>query len=242
MKARKKETVPEPKKPAPRPPVKKGGKTEAAPEPEIRDVNPPMPEELIKKIAGYFAEIKSMLENYSVPLRPDDRRHLNGVGIPTRGFIQSAYEIAIANSQLLPHHVPFEKFKEDYNYFESLNSLISAGKLVRETLWNITLLAADTAYADARAFYNSARMSAESKIESSRTIYEELFPFFKRAKRAGAGPTQKEAISDFKAVLHGKRDGEVSVRSVKPKVLKGRRDVTDEEFTTNHTNGHELKN
>jgi hypothetical protein len=32
-------------------------------------------------------------------------------------------------------------------------------------------------------------------------------------------------------VLHGKRDGEVAVRNVKPKIIKGKREVIDEQFT-----------
>jgi hypothetical protein len=92
-------------------------------------------------------------------------------------------------------------------------------------LWNITLLAADTEYEDARAFYGGAFQSAKRKVKTTVTIYKDLFPFFKKAKRAGAGPTLKEIERDFNAVLHGKRDGEVIVRNVKPKVLKGKREV-----------------
>jgi hypothetical protein len=51
-----------------------------------------------------------------------------------------------------------------------------------------------------------------------------LSQFFKKGKREGAGPTQKELERDFKAVLHGKREGEVAVRNVKPKVVVGSRE------------------
>jgi hypothetical protein len=33
-------------------------------------------------------------------------------------------------------------------------------------------------------------------------------------------------------VLHGKRDGEVAVRNVKPKIIKGVRDVIDKKFAS----------
>jgi hypothetical protein len=227
MKDKKNKAAPKPKSPALMPPMKKAVKIETAPEPEIRDVNPPMPEEQIKKLAECFSEINRILGNYAVYLRPSDRRHLNGVGQPTLGFIVNAYQNAVENPELLPHHVPIEKFREDCFYFENFQSLIVANKQAREKLWNITLLAVNNAYADAREFYGIVRQSARSKIQTSKVIYNELFPFFKRGKREGSGPTRKELKSDVNALLSRKRDGEVIVRNVKPKIIKGSREVID---------------
>jgi hypothetical protein len=56
----------------------KAGKTESVREPEIPAVNPPMPEEPIENLAGYFGNIKSILYNHAVG--------------PARGFVFGAFQ------------------------------------------------------------------------------------------------------------------------------------------------------
>jgi hypothetical protein len=222
--------------------IMKARKTELVPAPKRPAANPPMPEPSIEKLAEYFAGIKGILENYAVHLRPLDRRRLNGVGIPTRGFITQAYQFAEENPELLPYYIPLEKFSEDYENFINFHNVLDQCKQAQKMLWNITLQAADTAYADALKLYASAREAADSGMEASINVYKDLFPFFKKSGKTGGAPARKEVLSDVNALLSGKRSGEVTVRNVKPKVIKGGREVIDEEFTTNHTNGHELKN
>jgi hypothetical protein len=38
---------------------------------------------------------------------------------------------------------------------------------------------------------------------------------------------------DFVATLHGRREGEVIVKNVKPKITAGKREVIDKKFTEN---------
>jgi hypothetical protein len=64
-------------------------KKETVREPEKPLVNPPMPEELIKKLAGYFAGIKNLPHNHSERLNAPARPRLNG-------FIARAYQYAQA--------------------------------------------------------------------------------------------------------------------------------------------------
>jgi hypothetical protein len=227
MKAMKKEPAPKPKRPAPGPPVKKGRKIETAPAPDKTLVNPPMPEDLIKEIAGCFEKMKDILLNYAVHLKALDRRRLNGVRKPTRGFIDKAFELAEDNQELLPQYCTIEKFREDLNYFINFDNLISLSDQARGLLWNITLMAADTAYKDALIFYAQAREASVKGYGAQEGTYNDLLPFFKKTKKESAEPALKEAERDFKAVLHGKRDGEVAVRNVKPKVIKGRREAID---------------
>jgi hypothetical protein len=211
----------------------KAKKKEAAPAPESPPVNAPLPESLIARLAEYYAGIEKILDEHAAHLSPQDRRRLNGAGAATLGFINEAYNSAQVSSELLPHHVPLGKFREDYERLRQLQSVLAKCDQTRVLLWNITLQAADTAYSDALSFYGSAFQSAKRKVETAKAVYKGLFPFFKKTKRAGAAPAQKEVTRDFNAVLRGKKDGEVTVRNVKPKVIKGRREAVDVEFTTN---------
>jgi hypothetical protein len=205
----------------------KAGKTKLIRKPKRPADNPPMPELSIEKLAQDIVNIRNELENYSANLRPLDRRRLSGVGVVTRGFIQTAFEQAAANSEWLPNDVPLDKFRNDYGRFAFFDNILIINKQVHDILWNITIQAADAAYKDALAFYSSVRDSATRGIETSKTIFDVLFPFFKKNKRAGAVPTQKEVKSDVNALLSGKRSGEVIVRNIKPKVISGSREVVD---------------
>jgi hypothetical protein len=230
MNVKKSKTAPKPKRPAPNPPVKKAMKIEIAPEPEIRDVNPPMPEDLINKLFECFHSMRSIVENHAARLNALDRRRLNGVRKPTLGFVVDAYKYAEEYQELLPYYCPIEKFREDFKYFENFQSLFILGKQLQDMLWNISLKAADTVYEDALIFYAQVREANLKGIGAHEDMYNKLFQFFKKNKRAGAGPTQKEVRSDMNALLSGKREGEVIVRNVKPKVIRGSREVVDKKY------------
>jgi hypothetical protein len=206
----------------------KARKKETAREPKGLNASPPMPEELIKKLDGYFAGMMSILENYAVRLHAQDRRRLNGVRKPTLGFVSDAYRSAELFPNLLPYYCPIEKFREDFKYFNNFQMLLGLCKTAQEMLWNITLKAADAAYEDALMFYAQVREAKIKGIDAHENLYNNLFQFFKKSKRDGAEPAQKEVMSDVNALLRGKKDGEVIVRNVRPKVAKGRREVADE--------------
>ena len=46
----------------------------------------------------------------------------------------------------------------------------------------------------------------------------------------GEQPTQKKVKRDVDALLHGRKDGKVVIKNVKPKVSGGKREVIDETF------------
>jgi hypothetical protein len=102
---------------------------------------------------------------------------------------------------------------------------------------------ANIVYEDALDFYGAVKHGAAKGIDAYESVYKELFQFFKKSKREGQGPTQEEVMRDANALLRGKKDGEVIIRNVRPKVIKGSREVVDEkyedakkkkkEFTTN---------
>jgi hypothetical protein len=95
-------------------------------------------------------------------------------------------------------------------------------------LWINALYSADAAYGDALELYAGSRRSAFSRLKAFESVYRDLFPFFKKTRRAGASPTQEEVMRDAKAMLRGKRDGKVAIENTSPKVTAGRREVVDE--------------
>jgi len=85
--------------------------------------NPDVPKATIDHLNTTLNDLKTILDNYSQHLRALDRRRLNGVGVRKLGFIERAYEIALENSEFLPHYLTIERFGEDIQYFMDFRTL-----------------------------------------------------------------------------------------------------------------------
>jgi len=196
--------------------------------------NPDVPQATIDHLNTMLNDLKTILDNYSQHLRSLDRRRLNGVGVRKLGFIERAYEIALENSEFLPHYLTIERFGEDIQYFMDFRTLTDLTAQIREKLWNITIQSSDIAYTDALEFYASVREAAKRRVDAAETIFNELSPFFRshgrRMEDSETPPTKKQALRDFKALESGKHDGILIVENRKPKLTGGKRKIVDETF------------
>jgi hypothetical protein len=192
--------------------------------------NPDVPQATIDHLNTMLNDLKTILDNYAQHLRALDRKRLNGVGVRKLGFIERAYEIALENSEFLPHYLTIERFGEDIQYFMDFRSLVDLTSQIREKLWNITIQSADIAYTDALEFYASVREAAKRRVDAAETIFGELSTFFKRRRGETEVETEKQELRDFKSLLHGKHDGKLVIENIKPKLTGGKRKVIDETF------------
>jgi hypothetical protein len=185
-------------------------------------------------IMNNLDSLKMLVEQYAQHMRPLDRRRLNGVGIKKLGFIETAYELAVSNQEFLPHWLSINKFDDDNGRFNTLKIIMSLSKQIEELLWNITIESADILYTDALEFYQSVQSAAKRRVDAAEALFNELRVFFTSRgswSQNEDAPTEKQAQRDFTAVLHGRRDGEVAVRNVRPKLTAGKREVIDKKFT-----------
>jgi len=196
--------------------------------------NPDVPQVTIDHLNAMLNDLKTILDNYSQHLRALDRRRLNGVGVRKLGFIERTYEIALENSEFLPHYLTIERFGEDIQYFMDFRSLTDLTAQIREKLWNITIQSSDIAYTDALEFYASVREAAKRRVDAAETIFHELSPFFRshgrRTEDSETPPTKKQALRDFKALESGKHDGILVIENKKPKLTGGKHKIIDETF------------
>jgi len=196
--------------------------------------NPDVPQATIDQLNEVLNAIKTILDDYAQHLRALDRRRLNGVGVRKLGFIERAYEIALENSEFLPHYLTIERFGTDIQYFMDFRSLTDLTAQIREKLWNITIQSSDIAYTDALEFYASVREAAKRRVDAAETIFNELSPFFRshgrRMEDSETPPTKKQALRDFKALESGKHDGILVIENRKPKLTGGKRKIIDETF------------
>ena len=71
----------------------------------------------------------------------------------------------------------------------------------------------------------------DSRVDAAESIYNELHEFFRNmGQHETAEPTQKKIKRDVDALLHGRKDGEVIIKNIKPKTTGGKRKVIDETF------------
>ena len=197
------------------------------------DPSPQFPIETIEATADHLNLIKAKLEEYAAHMRALDRSRHNGVGIKRQGFIERSYQLAVDNTEFLPHWLTIEKFNDDHAHFVGLRSLFDTNRQISELIWNMVVLSADMVYTDALEYYSQVQDAAKRRIDAAESIYNELHEFFRNMgpHESGSGaPTQKKAKSDFNAILKGKKDGVVIAKNIKPKTTGGKHEVIDETF------------
>jgi hypothetical protein len=157
------------------------------------------------------------------------RRRKVGAGIRNYGFIVKAAELANENQQFAALFNIDVLLNCIYNYEESRNINNMLQSFMRQTS-NSMLVYSDEAYSLSLIFYNSLKELARRGNADAITLFRTLQPFFRRRnpERGDKPPTEAETLRDVKALLHGKKDGEVVVKNQRPVVSKGQRVVIDE--------------
>jgi hypothetical protein len=173
-----------------------------------------------------------ILDGYVANLRSQDRQRHNGVGLKRQGFVDAAFRLSSKFPQYFPHWLNTAKFKKDIELFNAVKSLIDVCRSLEEKAWNINIEASDMIYTNSLEYYSQVKDAAERRIDAAEAIYEELNGFFKNMRPHGTEdqPTEKEIKRDEDALMHGRKDGELIIRNVRPKTTGGRREVIDETF------------
>ncbi|MDR1802440.1 MAG: hypothetical protein LBQ94_02435 [Treponema sp.] len=194
------------------------------------DANLPPHKGMIQVITNEVLGFINDLDDYAANLRALDRQRHNGVGLKRQGFIEAALRLSTKFPQYFPHWLSTAKFKADLDFFNAVRSLVEVCRSLEEKAWNINVEASDMVYTDALEYYAQVQDAAERRIDSAESIYAELHDFFRRGPMEGDQPTQKKIKRDVDALLHGRKDGEVIIKNVKPKTSGGTHEVIDETF------------
>jgi hypothetical protein len=170
------------------------------------------------------------IEKNAVNLRALDRQRHNGVGMKRLGFIEAAFRIAKQYPQYYPHWLWTGKFQNDRLLFRAVSALVEACRSLEEKAWNIHIESADMVYTDALEYYSQVQDAAERRVDAAETIYNELKGFFHGGEffRNEETPEDRKVKRDVNALLHGKKDGEIIIRNVSPKMDKGSRKIIEE--------------
>jgi hypothetical protein len=185
------------------------------------------PDSTMRAIINFINQAKGYFADYDTPLTPTDRRRLLGTGFKYTGFIDAAYEGAVANPNLLPSYMPAAKFKDDVDdYTRKHNLYIILDQFTRE-VWDSMLASGDNAYRDALDYYNSVKEATRRHVPGAETEYNRLKSFFKKSKPLSDQPTEMEVERDVRALLHGTKEGRVVVENELPNLTAAERKVVD---------------
>jgi len=86
---------------------------------------------------------------------------------------------------------------------------------------------ADTCYREALRIYNTLHEQTKARVPGADPLFQALQDFFRRRRRPGDEPTEKELERDIKRLLHGTADGEIIIQNETPKVSGGVHRVVD---------------
>ena len=160
-----------------------------------------------------------------------ERRRLRATasGVRRYGFIDKTSDLAEAFPQYSPAMFDVAKLKDKIRDIEYLRNLITAaGELIRLASAALAL-ESDAAYKLALRYYASVKQLARQGEQGAQAVYRVLELFFKSmTRKAGEEPSDHKLESDFRALLHGRRDGRIEIQATTPHAEQRVREVIDQ--------------
>jgi AcrR family transcriptional regulator len=166
-------------------------------------------------------------ENIETNLTGRDRQRLISARSRNYGFIDKAFDIGRDNPDFLPPHFNIEQLWLELRTLEDLRQLMLVLQQFLQLVTNCFMQQADLCYRDALRIYGSLQEQTRARVPGAAPLFEALQDFFRRRRRPGEEPTEKELERDIKRLLHGTADGEIVIENVSPKVSGGVHRVVD---------------
>ena len=158
------------------------------------------------------------------------------------GFLDKVSDIAEGNPEFVPPFMNTAELKKLIRQIELLRN-ISANleQLLRMTNDEL-LLTGDEAFRIALMYYNSVRDAARRHVQGAESLFNILRLFFNRRRTTSNEPTEKELERDEKALLHGKKDGEIVIKNENPHTTGGVHEVIDDVHKSQTEEGIKISN
>jgi hypothetical protein len=164
-------------------------------------------------------------------LTTPERRRLLGSGVRRYGFIDKVSDTAADYPQFWPASVDLQdKLKGRLREIEALRSLLVWLRYVSRVIQDLLLIAGDDAFRMANTYYASLRAAARSNVPEAEQVFEMLRSFWRKRRRVMDEPTENELRRDFNALMHGRKDGTITVSNESDSVIKGKKVFTDNTF------------
>jgi len=177
--------------------------------PAPRDFTPAEFGEMLRQLDA----MRAIFAPQEVNLSPAQRKQLIGTAARNYGFAQLAFSSAQEHPEYLPPYIPLDRYTEDMQDFNLKSKLLEELNAFVLEVQDSRLYSSDRVYHDSLGYYNSVKEGAKQHITLAESIYSKLKNYFKHIFSPAPEPTEAKLESDFRAVIHGRKEGEVAVSS-----------------------------
>jgi len=189
---------------------------------------PPEAEDFILRFLDIFIRIFN--DTWDYDLNNLERRRLSGSGIRRYGFIDKTSDVASVNPKYFPVGFDAVDLKSDIRDIEFFRNFLQKIRTFERIISNALLVRSDEAYKKSLSFYTYVRDLARAGNPEAVTIFDMLSSFFNRPRREGDEPSDSEIERDVKALLHGKKEGEILIKGTAKRTIAAKHEVVDDTF------------
>ena len=156
------------------------------------------------------------------------RKRLLGSGVRRYGFIEKVFEVSGDFPQFWP---PFGAGRNELDEYiqeiDVLRNLLVWFRYAARVVQDMLLIAGDEAFRTAGTYYTLARDGARRRNPEAQQVFEMLRLFWKRPRRITEEPTIPELHRDINGLLHGTKEGTITISNESDQVIKGERVIID---------------
>jgi hypothetical protein len=167
-----------------------------------------------------------------ISLTVEQRRQLAGTsaGIRRAGFLEVIVSIIESNMQFAPKGFNLAEFKADIEMLRELRDLTMISTQFTRVTLDLQLILGSKVYRNGLDFYAGVGLAMRKPEIGALELHRRLAVFFvNRMMHRADEEDQTEAhlLRDFKALEHGRKDGEIIIRNEGDRVVKGGKVVID---------------
>jgi hypothetical protein len=190
-----------------------------------------MNEETTRSITGDLGMAQFKYFDFDETFPAIDNANHAGAGVRNIGFTEVAYRSAVAHYQYMPAFRPLSQFTEAITDFHNKQTLSQELLQFQHKVQQSMFRSSDAAYHYGLDYYNSIREAARHKGETAaKAEYDLLSRYFKHDKpsKEGDEPTEAQLERDFRALLHGTKEGERTIKNDSAHTVGGKREIKDD--------------
>ena len=194
---------------------------------------------VVDELQSWLEQEKALFENIAalIPqlnktsLDGPERRRLLGSGVRRYGFIEKVFEVSSDYPQFWPGFGDGREEMSGYvQEIDVLRNLLIWFRFATRLVQDLLLITGNDAFRIAGAYYVLARDGARRGNPEAVQVYNMLRLFWKRRRRAMAEPTEKEMLRDFKGLMHGTKDGDITLANESDRLVRGKKAILDNTF------------
>ena len=172
-----------------------------------------------------------MQENWTSgpELSAAERARLQGLRAARYGLIDEISDVITVAPQFMPSFMSEAAYKREIRVFETMRNFTIILDQMDRLSKDIMLVLGDSLYRGGLSYYGAVRDAAHRRAPGAQVVYDRLKQFFMRFRRQQhSEPTEHQLERDFRALLHGRKDGTVEIHNEADRLRKGHREVIDD--------------